>query len=207
MRLPLLLLTIFTTVSALCQPAAPADEVHASLLQSKKKYLIAYAGKDHSFTMDVTGGRTAKLSDVPGFINIGGQIIQSTLVPVDPSIHIDAMTEAREKDLLLKYMNYELDYYRKKLKQRYTNLQTEWITEGNRLFLVWYFDMPENYKLVSKQLYFSTLFYGQVVDLNAPLFKTNDFAKARTILRGLVSSMKTYDKQLDLSKLGKTLTK
>lgn len=151
--------------------------------------------------------RTAKPSDVPGFINVSGQIVQSTLVPVAPSINLSNLTTAREKDLLVKYMNYELDYYRKKLKQNYTNLETEWVTVQGRLFLVWYFDMPKNYKLVSRQLYFSTLLNDQVMDLNAPLFKTNDFGKARMVLSRLAGTLKLYDTQLDLVKLGKGLNK
>lgn len=199
-------LSLLTGLSAFCQKNAPDEDVHASLLPGKKKSLVAYAGKDHSFTMEVAA-RTAKLSDVPGFINISGQIIQSTLVPVDPSISLGNLTTAREKDLLIKYMNYELGYYKKRLKQNYANLQTEWVTLQGRLFLVWYFDMPKNYKLVSRQLYFSTLFFDQVMDLNAPLFKMNDFDKARMTLSRMAETLKTYNKQLDLVKLGKQLNK
>ena len=115
------------------------------------------------------------------------------------------MTPAREKEVLLQYMNYELEYYKKKLRQHYTHLQTEWVTLQGRLFLLWYFDMPENYKLISRQVYASTLFYDRVMDLNAPVFKADDWGKARALLLRLAGTMKTYDRHLDLDAVRKKL--
>jgi hypothetical protein len=178
------------------------DEAHASLVAGKKKAVIAYAGKEGSFTMDVNV-KTVKNSDIPGFITVEGQIVQATLVPSQPPIDASTMTTAQEKETLTKYMNYELSYYKKKLKQNYSQLQTEWVTIKDRLFLVWYFDMPKDYKLVSRQLYFSTLFSNQVLDLNAPVFKTEQFSQARATLTHLVNTLKTYDKGLDLEALKK----
>jgi len=162
-------------------------------------------GKDHSFTMDVS--KNAKVSDLPGFITVDGQIVQATLVPSQPAVDARQLTTAQEKEALTKYMNYELGYYKKKLKQNYSQLQTEWITVKDRLFLVWYFDMPKDYKLVSRQLYFSTLFGGDVLDLNAPVFKTEQFSKARGVIMRLVNSLKTYEKHLDMEGLKKELSK
>jgi hypothetical protein len=206
MRSIVLLLSLSIGLSAFEGHDNPEEDVHASLLAGKKTSLIVYTAKDHSYTMEVAA-RSAKVSDVPGFININGQILQSTLVPVDPSIDWHNPTTAREKELLTKYMEYELQYYRKKLRQNYSNLETEWITVEDRLFLVWYFDMPKNYKLVSRQLYYSTLFYDQIIDLNAPLFKTTDFDKARGVLNRLAGTLKTYNRALDLAKLTRQLNK
>lgn len=180
------------------------DEVHASLIAGKKKALIAYASKERSFTMDVNA-KTVKNSDLPGFVTVDGQIVQATLVPSQSAIDARTMTTAQEKETLTKYMNYELSYYKKKLKQSYSQLQTEWVTIKDRLFLIWYFDMPKDYKLVSRQLYFSTLFSNQVLDLNAPVFKTEQFSHARATLNHLVNTLKTYDKDLDLTALKKQL--
>src|SRR5262249_32567251 len=152
---------------------------HARLLVGKKRCLIVYAG-DHSFTMEPAA--PAKPSDVPGFITIGKQIAQVTLVPADRNIDMSRMTTEREKEVLLTYMEFELAYYRKKLRQRYSHLQTEWVSLQGRTFLLWYFDMPENQKLVSRQVYVSTLFFQRVMDLNAPVFKTDDWGKARALL-------------------------
>jgi len=200
-----LFLTTLTGITALSQKKV-LDEEHAGLVAGKKRSMIAYAGKGHSFTMDVNA-KTAKISDIPGFVTIDGQIVQATLVPSPPSIDARQMTTAQEKETLTKYMNYELGYYKKKLKQNYSQLQTEWITVKDRLFLVWYFDMPKDYKLVSRQLYFSTLFTDQVLDLNAPVFKTDQFSHARAILNRLVNTLKTYDKSLDIEGLKKELSK
>jgi len=194
-----------SSIGGYAQTSDPQDE-HARLLKGKKHNLIAYAGNGHSFTLEV-GAHTAKPSDIPGFITIDKQIVQSTLVPVAKSENIDlhVLTEAKEKAILLDYMNYELKYYRKKLGQRYTNLQTEWVELNHRLFLVWYFDLPANDKVVSKQVYASTLFYDQVMDLNAPVFKATDWGTARSTLVRLAGSMKTFDKNLDLDALRKKL--
>jgi hypothetical protein len=200
-----LFLITFTVITVHGQKKPPDEEVHASLVAGKKRAMIAYAGKDHSFTMDVS--KNAKNSDLPGFITVDGQIVQATLVPSRPAVDARQLTTAQEKEALTKYMNYELGYYKKKLKQNYSQLQTEWITVKDRLFLVWYFDMPKDYKLVSRQLYFSTLFGGEVLDLNAPVFKTEQFSKARGVLTRLVNSLKTYEKYLDIDGLKKELNK
>ncbi|HEY6900436.1 MAG TPA: hypothetical protein VI233_07330 [Puia sp.] len=192
----IVLLTEFSQFSFSQKPEA-SEDVHARLIQGKSHSVIAYAGKDRSFTIDVPF-KSSKPSDVPGFVTIDKQIIQATLVPADKSPRTKD-----EKTLLTNYMNYELNYYKKKLKQNYSNLQTEWLTLQGRTFLVWYFNMPENYKLVSRQVYVSTLFGDQVIDLNAPVFKSDDWGKARNILVKLAGSMKTYDKHLDLEGLRK----
>jgi hypothetical protein len=194
-----------SSIGGYAQTSDPQDE-HARLLTGKRHSLIAYAGNGHSFTLEI-GAHAAKPSDIPGFITIDKQIVQSTLVPVSKSenSNLNSLTPAKEKTILLDYMNYELKYYRKKLGQRYTNLQTEWIELNHRLFLVWYFDLPANDKVVAKQVYASTLFYDQVMDLNAPVFKAEDWGKARGTLVRLAGSMKTYDKSLDLEALRKKL--
>lgn len=199
--LPFLGLTLAFSVAA--QSDAPPDDAHARLLTGKKRSLIAYAGAGHSFTLEPA--HTAKPSDVPGFITIDKQILQATVIPVDKSIDVRSMSSVKEREVLQKYMEFELDYYRKKLKQKYSNLQTEWMTLQGRQFLVWYFDTPQNEKLISRQIYVSTLFYDQVMDLNAPVFRSDDWGKARSLLVKLAGTMKTYDKRVDLAVLRKKL--
>jgi hypothetical protein len=198
-----LFLSLFWTFSLAAQSNAPVDNEHAVLLTGKKRSLIAYAGPGHSFTLEPA--HTAKPSDVPGFITIDKQILQATVIPVDKSIDVRSMSEAKERDVLQKYMQFELDYYRKKLKQKYSNLQTEWVTLQGRQFLVWYFDTPQNEKLISRQIYVTTLFYDQVMDLNAPVFRSDDWGKARSLLVKLAGTMKTYDKRVDMTVLRKKL--
>lgn len=198
-----LFLALVGALSAAAQSGGPADDQHARLLTGKKRSLIAYAGAGHSFTLEPV--HTAKPSDVPGFITIDKQILQATVIPVDKSIDVRSMSSVREREVLQKYMQFELDYYRKKLKQKYSNLQTEWVTLQGRQFLVWYFDTPQNEKLISRQIYVSTLFYDQVMDLNAPVFRSDDWGKARSLLVKLAGTMKTYDKRVDLAVLRKKL--
>ena len=202
MRLFSVIILLTTSFTAGAQ-TAPTDDVHASLLAGKKKSLIAYAGQGHSFTLEIAP--TAKPSDVPGFITINKQIFQSTLVPVDKSIDISSLTPAREQDILTGYMNFELSYYKKKLHQNYSNLSTQWVTLQNRIFLVWFFDIPQDQKLISRQIYVSTIFYDQILDLNAPVFQPGDAGKAKALLLHLAGTIKTYDTHLDLKALQKKL--
>jgi hypothetical protein len=190
----------------LCQKNLPEDYDHASFLQGKKRSLIGYAGKEHSFSIDVAA-RSAKPSDLPEFVNIEGLIVQSTLLPVPPDIDLRHLNPSREKDLLTKYMKDELDYYKKKLRQNYNKPESEPVTIKGRVFLLWYFDMPENSKMVKRQVYLSTLFFDQVMDLNIPIFKVSDFPRARTLLVKLAGSLKTYNKHVDLALLSKQLNK
>jgi len=184
----------------------PGEDVHARLIQGRHRSVLAYAGTTHSFTFDIPY-KSVKPSDVPGFVTIEKQIVQATLVPADKSLQNHLSGPEKEKELLTKYMNYELSFYKKKLKQNYSQLSTEWMTIHGRTFLVWYFNMPENYKLVSRQVYVSTLFEDQVVDLNAPVFKMDDWGNARAILVRLAGTMQTFDKHLDLAALEARLKK
>ena len=116
-----LFLALFLSNTGLhAQSNDPQDE-HARLLTGKKRSLIGYSGNGHSFTLEI-GAHASKPSDIPGFITIDKQIIQSTLVPVSKTENLNALTPDKEKAILTDYMNYELKYYRKKLNQRYTNL-------------------------------------------------------------------------------------
>src|SRR6266849_4049784 len=73
------------TTGAFSQKVQPSEDVHATLLQGKHKSVIAYAGEAHSFTLEIPY-KSAKPSDVPGFITIDKQIVQATLVPADRSL-------------------------------------------------------------------------------------------------------------------------
>jgi hypothetical protein len=201
-----LLILLVGGFSAFSQKGGSAEDSHASLVQGKKRSMLAYSGAGRSFTMDISG-KTAKPSDLPGFVSIDKQIVQATLVPVSQNIDLNYLTISREKDILTKYMDYELTYYKKKLKQDYIHLQMEWLSIHGRVFLLWYFDMPKDYKLVSRQLYLSTLFFDQIMDLNAPLFTVNDFGRARELLVKLGTSLKTSDKSLDIAALTRQLNK
>jgi hypothetical protein len=202
----LVLIALLVVHPVRAQKNNAGGDVHAGLLQGRRHSLIAYSGGGHAFTMEVPGN-SAKPSDLPGFIRIDKQIVQATLVAASQNIDLNYLTLNREKDILTKYMNYELAYYKKRLKQNYSNLQTEWLTLHGHLFLLWYFDMPKDYKLVSRQVYFSTLFFDQIMDLNAPLFAVGDFNRARELLVKLASSLTTYDKNLDLTALAHQLNK
>src|SRR5258708_1196072 len=94
------------SVSAFCQKNLPAEDDHANFLQGKKRSMIAWSGKEHSFTMEVAA-RSAKPSDLPKFVNIDGLIVQSTLLPVPQDIDLRHLNPSREKDLLTKYMKDE----------------------------------------------------------------------------------------------------
>ncbi|HUB61939.1 MAG TPA: hypothetical protein VL978_14595 [Puia sp.] len=202
---PLPFLFLLATALSAGAQTTPADDVHASLLAGRKKSLVAYAGEGHSFTLEVAP--TAKPSDVPGFITVNKQIFQSTLVPIDKSIKLSNLTPAREQDILTGYMNFELSYYKKKLHENYSNLTTQWVTLQNRIFLVWYFDVPPDQKLISRQIYVSTIFFDRIMDLNAPVFHPEDAGKAKALLLRLAGTIKTYDSRLDLAALQKKISK
>ena len=203
-----LIMPILLLISAVAvgQKNSPGEYVHASLLQGKKRSLIGWSGREHSFTMDMAA-RSVKPSDLPEFVNIDGLIVQSTLLPVPQDIDLGHLNPSREKDLLTKYMKDELDYYRKKLREKYSQSGSEPMTIKGRVFLLWYFDMPENSKMVKRQVYLSTLFYDQVMDLNIPIFKADDFARARALLVKMAGSLKIYNKHIDLALLSKQLNK
>src|SRR5258708_10514797 len=122
MKLTGLLLLLLAGVPAFCQKNTPEEDVHATLLVGKKKSLIAYAGPAHSFTMETTS-KTAKPSDIPGFITFAGQGLQSTLVPAALSADPRHPPTAREKEFWVNNLNIDLAYFKRRLKQNSTGLQ------------------------------------------------------------------------------------
>jgi len=202
----IVLILLLASAAAVGQKDTPGEYIHASLLQGKKRSLIGWSGREHSFTMDMAA-RSVKPSDLPEFVNIDGLIVQSTLLPVPQGIDLRHLNPSRQKDLLTKYMKDELDYYRKKLREKYSQSESEPLTIKGRVFLLWYFDMPENNKMIKRQVYLSTLFFDHVMDLNIPIFEVNDFARARSLLVKMAGSLKTYNKHVDLALLSRQLNK
>src|ERR1700759_897570 len=84
---------LFPSIRVHAQANDPQAE-HAKLLTVKNRSLIAYFGNGHGFTLEIgaIGAHPAKPSDIPGFITIDKQIVQSTLIPVSKSENLTPNT-------------------------------------------------------------------------------------------------------------------
>ena len=69
MKIAPVALALLTALSLRAQQVAPDPEEHAGLVAGKHRSLIAYAGRDRSYTLEI-GAHAAKPSDIPGFVTI-----------------------------------------------------------------------------------------------------------------------------------------
>lgn len=212
-KLLLLLFSLSAYSIADAQEDINSEVFTSSFVQSKTGMDLVFNGKSHSFTLTFTGVN-AKTADVmakeenQNFATIGENIVQASLValpqPISPTVNLSKLTYDEIKPTLEGYVNYELEYITKDLKLNPQNIKKEWKTISSQLFLVWYFeakfDAPDVAKKVTAQIYYTTICFNQVLDINIPLYNKNDVESKKALIEKIASTLKSYDKRLPLQK-------
>jgi hypothetical protein len=180
------------------------EDFHAALLQTKTGAMIVYTGDKHSFTLDIVS-KNIKPSEEPNFVIVDNTVLQSIIIPFPQKFDFENMNIETQKQNLLGYMNYELDYIKNELKEKIDNEKYEWVELNNKLFLLWFYDMPKN-KNIEKQVYLTTVCFDHILNLNTPLERErNDFNFAKDFLIKISQTIKLYDKSINLDELYKEL--
>lgn len=195
----LLLSLLGVTAVLLIEAQTPIadEEFKLGYTPNEKGGTVLFQGKSHSFALDIVG-KEVKTTDNPGFFVVDNHIVQTSTVPL-PSSKLDLghLTEVQQKQALSAYVDYEMDYFRKELKLKISDLKKEWVVINSRIFLVWHFNLPaakENQ--VSQQIYMSTICFNQVLDLNIAILKGEDFPEQQERLNKLANTLKTSDHTL-----------
>lgn len=209
-----LLLSTFLSVSsflAFAQTDINNEVFKSTFITIKDGGSIIFNGQHHAFSIDIPGKKVTEekveaASGNQNYIHSDGVIVQTSWIPlpqpIPENMHLSNLSIEEQKETLTGYVNYELEYLENDLKTKPLNITKEWITVGTRLFLVWSFNFklekpgPSVEKQAVKQIYFSTICFNQVLDLNMPVFEATKFGPYKEMLKKISGTLKTYDKHL-----------
>jgi len=205
MKFPVLVTILFLPLTKLFAQST-SESFKSALLEMKGGAEVVYSSDNHSFTLDLISNKIKPLEQ-PGYVNIDNNVLQFVLIP-NSKAKEDADT-AVEKSELSGYAKYELDYVKNEVKLDYQNLHYEWLTINNKVFLLWYYDMPE--KMASKknaiqmQMNLSTVCFNNILNLNTPVEKEHKFEDSKALLVKVAQTLKQNDFKIDFNELYKKL--
>jgi hypothetical protein len=174
----------------------------------KKMGMLVFSGEKHSFTVVVRGDSVKSGGDgQTNFVVADNAIVQVSCVPMPDGVDASGYSVEQQKTVLNLYVNYEMDYFNKELKLTTPNPQRSWVVIKDRTYLIWQFDAPrkketdedETEKRVKHQIYFSTVWYDQVLDLNCPVMEDGSKEKSTALLYMVAQSLKSYEGKLENS--------
>jgi len=209
----LCLLFSVSSLSVFGQEDINNESFKFAFVPGKGEAKVIYNGKSHAFSF-LLNGKAIKQPNVNGrsdnmqFFNIDSTVFQSSFVelpqPIPSGMQLSHLTDEQERTTLEGYVNYELNYMRDDLKLTLTDVKKEWKTINSKLFLVWSFeaskpkDTPETIKTFSGQIFYSTICFNLVLDLNTPIEKKDRIEPCRALLDKISGTLTTYNNQLDL---------
>jgi hypothetical protein len=209
-----LLLSVFLSISSFlsfAQTDINNEVFNSTFIKTKDGGSVIFNGRHHAFSIDIPGKnvmdeKVGTASENQNYIHSDGAIIQTSWIPLPQPIpekmQLSNLSIEEQKETLTGYVNYESDYLENDLRTKPLNIKKEWVTVGTRLFLVWSFNFklekpdPGVEKQAVKQIYFSTICFNQVLDLNMPVFEPNKFGPYKEMLKKISGTLKTYDKRL-----------
>ncbi|WP_207433497.1 hypothetical protein [Sabulibacter ruber] len=165
--------------------------------------MLTYNGQKHAFTVTMDAD-SVRPSEHPGWVYVNGQIVQASTVPVPEHLYQDTLSEKRQQEILLGYINYEMEYFKKELKIKYKDLDIHPGTLEGAPVVFWLFSMPKGDD-IRKQIYVTRLCFNQALSLNIPLRQEEDMKESLRLLTNLMKTVKVYDQPLDLNQLYKEL--
>jgi hypothetical protein len=171
---------------------------HVSFSASKNGGTMRFSGPKNSLAIDIVGD-TIQTTDQPNYLVVDNLIVQASMVPLPGGVDGSQQTVARQKEILSGYVGYEMDYFQKELKLATSGLKREWLTIGERTFLMWTFhlDPPKGGKTsgsgntIIGQIYLSVLWHDQVLDLNSALTDEKDAKRAKDLLQRMGGSIRS----------------
>ncbi|HMG81726.1 MAG TPA: hypothetical protein VK559_01700 [Ferruginibacter sp.] len=202
MKTLLLTISILTiSLKTIAQTDISKENFTFSYVKTKSGGRFLYTGSSHSFSVDVVSANIKK-TEYPNYIQINDHVVQSSIIPLpESSLDLNALTIDQQKETLDGYVDYELDYFKNDLKLNYQNLKKEWVTSNSKLWLVWYFDLPDLKnagttadETTKSQIYASTICFNQVLDLNTPLMQNDTYIKSNALITQLMATLKLSNK-------------
>jgi len=202
------LISLLVLLSSKLFAQSANEKFEDELMEEKGGAKIVYSSDTHSFTFDVISNKIKPQQT--GYLLVDKKILQYVFIG-NNALQQNEITEEQQKTQLLAYMQYELDYIKNDLKLNYTNLVHDWVVINNKIYLSWYYDMPENKKAkkgaVLKQCNLSTLCFAHVLNLNTPFEKDDSLDADKEFLTKIAQTLKLNDFKIDFGDLYKELQK
>lgn len=198
----LLLLLSLSSLTAFSQTTAEVGDFKVTLLTKDQWAMLSFTGKSHSFTVEVTGNTIKPTTDEqPNYLLVDNALLLVSCVPMPDGADASGYSADQQKTVLSSYADYEMHYFNNELHLVTRNLQKEWVVLQGRTFLLWQFDVPKQAvagvdqggKQAVQQLYLSTIWYDQVVDINCPLMNDSEQTAAEKLLYKTARSFKSFN--------------
>lgn len=171
------------------------------LLKTKTGALIVYNSSTRGFSIQVRADsiRSLEQSD---FMELDGVLFQTALVPIPLDQVFDTLTLVQQRAVLKGYLASELKYFDGELHMTVHQLQTSYVMLGGHLFLRWSFNVAPGAHQARGQVYYSTVVFDQVLDLNTPLLRHSDtFATCNALLARVARSLRLSQAPIDLDRV------
>lgn len=184
------------------------EKFKSALMEKKDGAVVVYSSNRHSFTLDIISDNIKPLQ--PGYVSVNNKILQFVFVGND-ALRQTENTEEQQKTQLLGYMQYELDYIKNELKIDYSGLTHDWVIINNKIYLLWYYDMPVGKEVekgaILKQFNLSTLCFEHVLNLNTPFEQRDSLEADKNFLVKVAQTLKQNDFEIDFNALYNELQK
>jgi hypothetical protein len=207
MKFPSLILLLLISSKLFAQSSG--EKFKSALMEKKDGAEVVYSSDKHSFTLDIISDNIKPLQQ-PGYVLVNNKTLQFVFIGND-ALKQNENTEEQQKAQLLGYMQYELDYVKNEVKLNYTDLAHEWLTINNKIYLLWYYDMPLDMKSkkggVLKQVNLSTLCFAHILNLNTPFEQGDSLVADTNFLTKVAQTLKQNDYEIDFNALYNELQK
>ncbi|TDX01289.1 hypothetical protein [Dinghuibacter silviterrae] len=181
--------------------AARAQEFTKALLKTKTGALVVYNSNTRGFLLQLRADSIRSL-DQSDFMELDGVLFQTALIPIPLDQPIDTLTLPQQRAVLKGYLASELKYFSGSMHTKVLNLQSSYVMLGGHLFLRWFFSVAPGLNQPRGQVYYSTVVFDQVLDLNTPLLRRADtFATCNALLSRAARSLRLSGAPVDLDKL------
>jgi hypothetical protein len=197
--------TVLSSALACLVSFGHAQEFTKALLKTKTGALIVYNSQTRGFSLQVRADSIRSL-DQSDFMELDGVLFQAALIPIPIDQPIDTLDQAQQRAVLKGYLASELKYFKDEAHIDYINVKTVYLTLNGHLFLRWSFDVVPGRASHLKQqargqVYYSTVAFNQVLDLNTPLLRRVDtFAGCNALLQKVARTLVLSRTPIDLDR-------
>jgi len=162
-----LITAIFAFVSVIVMAQQKPESFKKEYIKTANGLTIKFTGFEHQFFLTVNSEKTEIKSK--DYLKADGKVLQNMIIPFPQKINYESLSVESQKENLLAYYKYEMNYLKKQLGQDSLNEEYEFLTLNNKLFLYWHYEMPDSGKNVYHQCYLVTACFDNILVLNSPV--------------------------------------
>ncbi|MGC4041767.1 MAG: hypothetical protein QM710_13520 [Flavobacterium sp.] len=202
-------LFLFCSLTAFSQDNIKDEDFKFILDKHEKEGKVIFAGNKHYFEVSLKGSLDTinvphQRFDENNFVVIDKKkMLEFTTINVAHNIldlyDFNNLTITQQRNVLESYVNYELDYYKKDLGLILENYQLQVLYDEDRMYYFMSYKIGNKKESpsanVEKNIYLITIAFNHILVLNMPLTGSQDLLEYSTYLKGLIPSIKFYNKK------------